>query len=195
MRTLINKIYTSIILVTFSVSSILTPTLSARGDDFKKNSQNQEKEKIRDTRKDHILRDSFDGKKLERIRSSIKEKEEYKLLIESNDGIDALTIFFNSGNTEKVKIKKISENKYMVRIPVWESQFAEETKKLSNDIIPSQVWGYAVIQPEIFEAFWNEYLTGESIILLYHTILSLMIVEVSMIMATGLKSQEWSALK
>lgn len=85
MRTLIKKIYTSIVLVTFIGSSFLTSTLNARGDDLKKDSQNQGKEKIKDIRKDHILRDSFDGGKLERVKNSIKKKGEYRLLIESND--------------------------------------------------------------------------------------------------------------
>ncbi len=110
---------------------------------------------------DRNLRDTFSGKKLERLKASIKGKNNYKLLIRSNNGIDAVNSSFDSD--KKIKVKQIGDDTYMVRIPLATSTFSGELQKLDNGIVPSKLASYDVVQPDIFEALGTDYLTGETL--------------------------------
>lgn len=148
------KIVTAFLLIPLFVSNLSIGTLYAK--------QDRNNITIENSRKDHVLKDAFSGKKLERIKASIKGKNNYRLLIRSSDGLDAINSFFDSED-KKIKVKKVGDTIYIIQFPLNTRSFLGELLKIDNGIIPSKIGSYDVVQPEIVEALETGYLTGETL--------------------------------
>ncbi len=151
------KITTSVVLVCFIISNFSSATLYARN-----NQDTPHLSKKNENEKDYILKDTFSGNKLERVRASVKRKGSYKLLLRSSDGLNAINNFFDSED-KKIKVKQVGKTAYMVQFPSKTQSFSGELLKIENGIIPSKIGSYKVVQPEIVEALRTEYLKGETL--------------------------------
>ena len=147
MKIPLRKVVSLVLLTVFIPSNFSIVQLYAKSDQDTNGGNTQKTEKIAT---DHNLKDTFSGKKLERLKASIKGKNSYKLLIRSTDNIDAISSSF--GSDKKIKVKKVGNGSYMVRIPLDTTTFSGELQKLDNGIIPSKLASYDVVQPDIFEA-------------------------------------------
>lgn len=113
-------------------------------------------------RPDHNLSDTFTGKKLERVKTSVKGKKEYKVLIRSTDDLAGIERFF-SAEDRNIRVKKVGDTAYLVTVPLGSISFPGELTKLNNGVVPAQLGWYDVIQPEVFDTFaTTSYLSGEA---------------------------------
>ena len=153
-----------VLLAIFMLSNFNIGALYAKSDQDTNGDNTQKTEKVGT---DHNLKDTFSGKKLERLKGSIKGKNNYKLLIRSTDTIDAIKSSF--GSDKKIKVKKVSDTAYIVELPLDDTSFSGELVKMDNGIIPSKLSTYDVVQPEVFDSFatttatTTSYLSGETI--------------------------------
>lgn len=158
------KISTLFVLIFFVVSNY-SQTLYARSEEKSQTQSSQEKkvgseEKMADRgsrKKDHILKDRFSGKKLERVKTSIRGKDGYRLLIRTTDGPNAIDTSF--GADKKTKIRKVGDGMYLVSFSRGNKSFSGELSKLESDTIPSTLGSYDVVEPEVFEALGSGYLS------------------------------------
>ncbi|MDD2870414.1 MAG: S8 family serine peptidase [Candidatus Gracilibacteria bacterium] len=97
-----------------------------------------------------VLSQKYNGKKLDRIKSSIKTNKNYRFLIDSNQGLEAIKDFFVTGD-KKAKVKQVGEHTYMVRLPLNSSFLSEELSQIDAGTIPGTIGGYEVVEPEIVE--------------------------------------------
>lgn len=112
--------------------------------------------------RDHDLRDRFSGKELERVKTSVKGKNSYKLLIRSSDGLTGTENVFRTEDKD-IQVRKVGDAAYIVELPLNNKSFGGELSKLDNGIIPSKLGAYDVVQPEVFETFATTgYLGGEA---------------------------------
>jgi hypothetical protein len=82
MKMSFKKICAFCILIPFTASNLSITTIYAGSTG---NNPNQNTNKGNSTGKDHDLKATFSGKELERVRTSIKGKNNYTLLIRSSD--------------------------------------------------------------------------------------------------------------
>ncbi len=98
------------------------------------------------------LSEKYKWKQLDRIEKSIKWKKEYRFLIETTDTKDKITNYFKTWD-KKSKVKKLWNNKYMVKLPLTSTFLKDELTQINNWILPLNIWWYNVVQPEIMEGF------------------------------------------
>ncbi len=114
-------------------------------------------------KKNVVLSEKYTWKKLERAKNSLKSKKEYRFLIESTDSLNNISSYFKTWD-KKAKVKKVSKNKFMVKLPLNSTFLSDELLLISNWVVPITIWWYKTIQLEIFEGFWTwSYLNGEEI--------------------------------
>lgn len=99
------------------------------------------------------MSEKYTGKKLEKAHKAMKQRGEYRFLVESSGGLDAVRASFSLTDGGKVDIKKVSDTLYMVNIPQDTPKFSRELSKVDTGVIPSDIAGYTVIEPEVFQAF------------------------------------------
>ncbi len=108
-----------------------------------------------------MLKDHSDGKKLDRIKASVKGKKGYRLLITSGDSQETVQASFVATDP-KAKVRKTGGNTYMVSLPLGSSAFPDELGKIDNGVLPSSFGNYDVVEPQAFETAGTDYLAGEA---------------------------------
>lgn len=168
------KTVASLTLVFFLLSNFSLPTLFAEQGGNTRNTPQEHVEKTTDitqdakntpktNKPDHDLRDSFSGKELERVKTSVKGKDHYTLLVRSNDGLAGTEGIFDTED-KSIRVQKVGDTAYLVELPVGTKSFSGERVKVDNGVIPAQIGGYDVVQPEVFETLGtgSGYLSGEA---------------------------------
>jgi len=108
---------------------------------------------VNNQNKNTILNEKYTWKKLERIKNSIKQKNNYRLLIQTTDSQETVKDYFQSWD-KKIKIKKVWTDKYMIKIPLNTDFLREDLSQIDNWALPEKLWIYDIIQPEILEWLW-----------------------------------------
>ncbi len=150
------------------MNALFPASLEAKGDSPSQNpeTRNQDQQKHeRKTKHDDVqLNQKYTGNKLERARKSMKWSDSYRFIIESTGGLEEVTARFSSGNSIAPEVKKVGENLYRIRLSARETRFSQEFQKAESGVVPGEIEGYSVVQPELVEALASpEYFSGESI--------------------------------
>lgn len=152
MRLSLRKINTIFVLISFILFNFLIPAVDAR-EKWKKDTKSLAKKEV-------VLSNKFKSKKLDRVKKSIIWKNNYNVLIKSDKNLDELKLDFENID-KKIKVKKAWKNKFKINIPL-KSAYADQFKgKIEKWILPLNIWNFDVIEPEIVEAFSNDYLLLE----------------------------------
>lgn len=106
--------------------------------------------------KNIVLSEKYNSKQADRIKNSINQKNNYRFLINSTDSFQEVTSYFESID-KKIKIKEYSNGNYMIKLP--KNTNLINTNDIDSGLLPTVIWKYNIVQPEIVE--WFGYLDWE----------------------------------
>ena len=107
-----------------------------------------------------ILSKKYNQKKIDRITNSIKQKNNYRFLINTTDSFEVVESYFLVWD-KKAKIKEYSNNKYMIRLSLKSDFLSDNITDINNWILPLNLWIYSIVQPEIVEWFATDFVLWE----------------------------------
>lgn len=91
-----------------------------------------------------VLNEKYNEKKVNRIIKSVKQKNDYKFLINTNDSFEEVSIYFEIKD-KKIKIKNYNNGNYMIRLP--KNTTLINKIDIDKGILPTILWKYDIVQP------------------------------------------------
>jgi RHS repeat-associated protein len=113
----------------------------------------------KETKKEYDLKQKFKWDKLNKVKDSIKWKDNYKVVIKSDKTLKELKDTYNLLDSN-VKIKKIWKDIFQLKISK-NSSLATSLSSIDNWILPETLWSEKLLEPEIFETYDTTYLSWE----------------------------------
>ncbi len=107
-----------------------------------------------------ILSEKYNQKKVDKIKSTVKQKNNYRFLIKSDDFFEDVESSYTLLD-KKIKVKDYGNGNYMIKIPHNSDLLVAYVNDIDNGILPTIIWWYDIVEPEIVESSSTQYLSWE----------------------------------